>query len=128
MDRLEQVQLVRCDDYRSAKADRADERSAAALVETSSAMPILTFCRLRGCIKVDSLIASYYHAGRALEKYFKALALSIKDPGGETETVLNNSWLRTHKLDALARRCADCFPYYGQPEVQAHLKRFSEFD
>lgn len=72
--------------------------------------------------------AAFYHATQAVEKYLKGLALSITDPDGQTQTVLNNPWLRTHKLDALAGRCAICFPYYGHSDVQAHLRRFSEFD
>jgi HEPN domain-containing protein len=74
------------------------------------------------------LDASYYHAAQALEKYLKALALSIVDPDGQTQTVLNNPWLRTHKLEALAGRCAHRFPYYGQSNVRANLRLFTEFD
>jgi HEPN domain-containing protein len=73
-------------------------------------------------------VPGYYHATQAVEKYLKALALSILDPDGVTETALNKRWIRTHDLDELARRCAARFPFYGQPEMQARLKRFSEFD
>ena len=70
----------------------------------------------------------YYHAIQSVEKYLKALALSILDPDGVTETALNKTWIHTHDLAKLARRCAAHFPFYGQPEIQARLKRFSEFD
>ena len=70
----------------------------------------------------------YYHATQAVEKYLKALALSILDPDGVTETALNKKWIRTHNLNKLAKRCAARFPFYGQAEAQARLKRFSEFD
>ena len=72
---------------------------------------------------------SFYHATQALEKYLKALALSIRDPAGITETALNNHrWIREHRLHEWARRCETHFPFYAQPEIQARFKRFSEFD
>jgi HEPN domain-containing protein len=73
-------------------------------------------------------VPGYYHATQAVEKYLKALTLSIIDPDGETETALNNRWLHTHKLTDLAKRCAAQFPYYGEAEVMTRLTRFSEFD
>jgi hypothetical protein len=73
-------------------------------------------------------VAAYYHATQAIEKYLKALTLSILDPNGVTETPLNKRWMRTHKLEALVMRCASHYPFYSQPEIQARLKRFSEFD
>ena len=73
-------------------------------------------------------VAGYYHATQAVEKYLKALTLSIMDPEGKTETTLNNRWLWTHDLAELAKECVPQFPYYGEPEVVARLKRFSEFD
>jgi len=73
-------------------------------------------------------VPSYYHATQALEKYLKSLALSIIDPNGTTETPNNNRWLRDHNLERLASRCAAQYPYYGQPETLARLRRFSEFD
>jgi HEPN domain-containing protein len=73
-------------------------------------------------------VPGYYHATQAVEKYLKALALSILDPGGVTETASNKKWIHTHDLDKLAIRCADHFPFYGQAEIQARMKRFSEFD
>jgi hypothetical protein len=76
-------------------------------------------------------LPGYYHATQAIEKYLKALALSILDPEGVTETALskkNKEWILKHGLDKLALRCAERFPFYGQSEVQARLKRFTEFD
>jgi HEPN domain-containing protein len=65
---------------------------------------------------------------QAVEKYLKALVLSVLDPDGLTETVLNNSKLWTHDLNDLAEMCAGRFPFYVQPDILARLKRFSEFD
>src|ERR1017187_5782772 len=73
-------------------------------------------------------VPSYYHAVQAVEKYLKALALSILDPDGVKETASNKKWIITHDLEKLAKRCSVNFPFYGQPEIQAQLKRFSEFD
>lgn len=73
-------------------------------------------------------VPGYYHATQAVEKYLKALALSTLDPDGVTETALNKKWIRAHDLDKLGTRCAARFPFYGQSETQARLKRFSEFD
>ncbi|HEV7674590.1 MAG TPA: HEPN domain-containing protein [Candidatus Angelobacter sp.] len=73
-------------------------------------------------------LPAFYHATQAVEKYLKALTLSILDPDGETETALNNRWLRTHDLAALAERCAVRFPFYGKSEISTQLRRFSEFD
>jgi HEPN domain-containing protein len=73
-------------------------------------------------------VQSFYHATQAVEKYLKALALSIVDPDGKTETVKNNPWLLSHSLERLASRCATQYAYYGQPEILTRLTRFSEFD
>jgi len=74
-------------------------------------------------------VAAYYHAIQALEKYFKALALSIIDPEGRTHPYPKDKHrLNDHNLARLAERCVAKFPYYGTPEVQLTLKRFSEFD
>jgi hypothetical protein len=73
-------------------------------------------------------VAGYYHATQAIEKYLKSLALSILDPDGETETALNNPWIYYHNLVTLGERCAPRFPFYGQPDILARLRRFSEFD
>jgi HEPN domain-containing protein len=70
------------------------------------------------------LVPAFYHATQAVEKYLKALTLSILDPNGEIETVLNNRWLRTHDLALLAERCAVKFSFYAKPEIVIQLKRF----
>lgn len=73
-------------------------------------------------------MAGFYHATQAVEKYLKALILSIVDPAGVSETALNNRYLWTHKLEALAKQCSHQYPFYGQADILARLKRFSEFD
>jgi HEPN domain-containing protein len=73
-------------------------------------------------------VPGYYHATQAVEKYLKALALSIIDPTGATETPRNKKWMHTHDLCELAKRCENPHPYYGQPNVKTQLQRFTEFD
>jgi HEPN domain-containing protein len=73
-------------------------------------------------------VPGYYHATQAVEKYLKALALSIHDPDGVSETALNNRHLWTHDLEELANLCAGRFPFYRQPDILARMKRFTEFD
>jgi HEPN domain-containing protein len=75
------------------------------------------------------LVPAYYHAAQAMEKYLKALALSIADPVGETHPIPQHKrWLKGHSLTDLADRCKVRFPYYGEAGAQAALGRFSEFD
>jgi hypothetical protein len=75
------------------------------------------------------LVPGYYHVAQAMEKYLKALALSIVDPVGETYPIPQHKrWLKGHSLPHLAKRCKLQFPYYGEAGVQAALGRFSEFD
>ena len=75
------------------------------------------------------LVSAYYHATQAIEKYLKVLALSIIDPLGKTHPYpANRRWLQDHDLARIANRCMKHFPYYGTTQVQAILKRFSEFD
>jgi hypothetical protein len=73
-------------------------------------------------------VPAYYPATQALEKYLKALALSVVDPDGMKETVLNNGWVRTHDLLRLGERCSDTYKFYGEAPVRARLKKFAEFD
>jgi HEPN domain-containing protein len=73
-------------------------------------------------------VLGYYHAVQAIEKYLKALALSIIDPDGTVETPSTSKWLRTHDLSKLTERCEKQHPYYGQDRIKAILKRFTEFD
>ena len=74
-------------------------------------------------------VTAYYHATQAMEKYLKALALSIIDPVGATHPIpLHSRWLKDHNLPRLAERCKHQFPYYGESGVRAALERFTEFD
>jgi len=73
-------------------------------------------------------VAGYYHATQAVEKYLKALALSLIDPSGPAETEHTRKWTHTHDLGKLAERCRHRYPHYGQPSVMAQLQRFTEFD
>lgn len=74
------------------------------------------------------MLPAMYHGTQALEKYLKALVLSIIDPSGSTETAENNPWLKTHDLVELANKCGQIYPYYTQTDVLDHLRRFTEFD
>ena len=71
---------------------------------------------------------AFYHGVQAIEKYLKALVLSILDPAGAKETSLTQRWLKTHDLEILANECKDAFPFYGESGVLDNLKRFTEFD
>jgi HEPN domain-containing protein len=73
-------------------------------------------------------VTGYYHATQALEKYLKALALSIVDPPGTTHPSQHRRWLNDHNLARLAGRCTSQYPYYGEAKIQAALARFTEFD
>jgi HEPN domain-containing protein len=73
-------------------------------------------------------VHGYYHAVQAIEKYLKALALSVADPHGKTLTALNTRWVINHDLKGLARRCAKQFPYYGSADTLNKLAFFMEFD
>ncbi len=73
-------------------------------------------------------VLGYYHAIQAIEKYLKALALSIIDPTGNSETPETNRWLLNHNLVRLANRCGSKYPYYKEPKSLKLLERFSEFD
>ena len=78
------------------------------------------------------LVEGYYHWTQALEKYLKALCLTIFDPD---ETKSMEEWVKFlmdrkmgHNLLNLARYCADTFPVYGDQEIMDDLARFSSFD
>jgi len=96
--------------------------------EVFSLTPTKTFCRLRGCSLAAFTCTVYYHAGQAIEKYLKALALAVIDPDGKRLTALNARWVRTHDLNKLAKRCANQFPYYGTADTTRKLALFTEFD
>ena len=74
-------------------------------------------------------VVALYHAIQALEKYLKGLAYSVDDPTGKIPpTDASKHWLKNHNLVQLAERCSKLFPRYGDTQVQATLKRYSEFD
>lgn len=70
----------------------------------------------------------FYHGVQAIEKYLKALVLSIIDPAGTHATPKTQKWGGTHNLEKLAGQCQTKFPYYAEPGVIANLKRFTEFN
>jgi HEPN domain-containing protein len=70
----------------------------------------------------------FYHGIQAIEKYLKALVLSILDPAGTRETPQTQRWLRTHDLEKLATECGETYAFYSEPNVAANLRRFTEFD
>ena len=71
---------------------------------------------------------AFYHATQAIEKYFKALILSILDPDGVILTPEKKKWLQIHDLEELASHCSGRYPYYNEKTVLENLKRFSEYD
>jgi len=73
-------------------------------------------------------LPALYHATQAVEKYFKALALSILDPDGRTLNPEKEKWICNHNLDKLASRCSERYPYYKKKTVTDNLKLFSEYD
>jgi len=74
-------------------------------------------------------VEGLYHAVQAVEKYLKALALSISDPAGrDMRPIASQPWIKTHNLAKLADRCGGAYPYYVTPDVTAQLQRFSEYD
>jgi HEPN domain-containing protein len=74
------------------------------------------------------LVPACYHGVQAIEKYLKALVLSILDPTGTTETPITRPTLKNHGLQTLAKQCNETDTYYNQSDVIANLKRFEEFD
>ncbi len=74
------------------------------------------------------IVPAFYHATQAIEKYFKALILSILDPDGEILTPEKKKWLQIHDLEELASYCSGRFKYYNTQNVLINLKRFSEYD
>lgn len=68
------------------------------------------------------------HATQSVEKYLKALALSILGRGGISATTANTRGIKHHSLPQLAMYCASTFSRYAEPEIVARLERFTEFD
>jgi len=82
-----------------------------------------------GLLAVNGLLSqAFYHGTQAIEKYLKALALSIVDPGGTFATPETENWIRTHNLGTLAKRCTSIDIFYSQTENLTVLQRFAEFD
>ncbi|MCK4821238.1 hypothetical protein KA005_36065 [bacterium] len=84
------------------------------------------------CLNRDGIYTlSKYHAVQSIEKYLKALALSIEDQDGKKSgeiTKDKNSWVRTHELHKLAERCARKYPYYGDNNTLQILDHLSKLD
>jgi hypothetical protein len=75
------------------------------------------------------LKASFYHAVQALEKYLKALVISIVAPTARTSShPPHRKLLISHDLVGLAQVCGGVYPYYRQTDVQNALSKFAEFD
>ncbi len=73
-------------------------------------------------------LPAFYHATQAVEKYLKALILSIIDPN-ETELILEKyKFLKTHNLLKLASRCESRYMYYADQKTIGNLIKFSEYD
>ena len=73
-------------------------------------------------------VPAFYHSTQAVEKYLKALALSITDPSGAFATPDTEKWLKTHDLSKLATRCGTKYPFYLSQDISVLMRRFSEFD
>ena len=69
-----------------------------------------------------------YHAVQAIEKYLKALALSLAGTQHKPQAEFDDSWLRTHDLVKLAERCSKALPFYGEERVIDDMTRFSELN
>src|SRR5437879_8359250 len=71
---------------------------------------------------------AFYHGTQAIEKYLKALCLSIIDLPGVSATPRTEKWIVTHDLARLAKHCGVKYPYYVRSDITGHLQRFAEFD
>jgi len=84
-----------------------------------------------GVLFVNGLfVESFYHGVQSIEKYLKALALTIYDPSEVKTNEEWVSWLRnfSHDLEKLGNYCGQTYPYYIQKQTNSTLKRLSEFD
>jgi hypothetical protein len=75
-------------------------------------------------------VEGYYHAIQSIEKYLKALALTIYDP---TQLKSNEEWVKwlkkhSHSLEKLGNYCGSQYPYFINPSINTLLKKFSEYD
>jgi hypothetical protein len=71
---------------------------------------------------------AFYFGTQAIEKYLKALALSIIEREGGDTSPKANPWLTNHPLVSLANHCAKVRPFYTELETRRILNRFSEYD
>jgi len=82
-----------------------------------------------GILSVNGLVRqASYHGTQAIEKYLKALILSIIDPQGSFATPLTELWVKTHNLQTLSNRCVSINPFYSSQSTLESLERLSEFD
>ena len=75
-------------------------------------------------------VEGFYHGVQSIEKYLKALALTIYDPSQLKSNEECINWLRkySHNLEKLGNYCSSNFLYFSKPKTNETLKRFSEFD
>jgi len=81
-------------------------------------------------IDAGLFVEGFYHGVQSIEKYLKAVALSIYDP---TESKSNEEWVKwlkefSHKVENLGNYCGFKYPYFIESQINISLKRFSEFD
>jgi len=73
-------------------------------------------------------VPSMFHASQTIEKYLKALALSIHCPDDGPKTLEDFLWLKSYDFGYLAQRCSAKFPYYLSQNTLDNLYRFARFD
>jgi hypothetical protein len=78
----------------------------------------------------ENLGLAIYHGVQAVEKYLKALCLSIRDPTGlhVTPESAGMQWIKTHNLGNLAANCASIGDFYNLDSTKSNLERFTECD
>lgn len=76
------------------------------------------------------IVEGYYHGVQSIEKYLKALALTIYDPSQLKSNEEWINWLKkySHNLEKLGNYCGSNFPYFKEQNTNETLRRFSEFD
>ena len=76
--------------------------------------------------EAELFVKAYYHAVQAIEKYLKAMALSVIDPIGTIDSS-KWRWVRTHNLVHLAARCGPD-PFYTDPATIDSLDHLTRYD
>jgi HEPN domain-containing protein len=80
-------------------------------------------------IAASRFLLAFYHSTQAIEKYLKALFLSILDPDGKILTWEDiKKWLQTHELDQLALYCSGRYPFYKEEKTLSYLKELSKYN